>query len=375
MHFVTGLLLATAATGAVAKEFTHPKYAGHEEEHEHGYAGKHPREAEPEAMAAWEGAHGGKAAPYKPYGEHAGHGHHARSEPGFPDFKGQHVDTSLKGYAHDLADYFEKLGHPLKAPQHGSQHHARSVPEFDGQDVDTSLDGYDTTLETRAEHFGSHGHEAPHHAEPAHGKHHARSVPDFDGADVDTSEDGYDTTLETRSEHFGGHGGYEAPHHGDSHHHARDAYVKHGSNMPAGGSFEHGGSHHHARDAEAEAYKHFSGEEFAHHGKPHHAREAEAEPAFAPHGHAAHHDFEPSQRPHHAREAEAEPAFLPHEHEHGHEHQGAHAGFGKPSHTALKPTHRFHAREAANAPGEHGGQHAAHKTQAPKKTGGWGFPW
>ena len=55
-----------------------------------------------------------------------------------------------------------------------------------------------------------------------------------------------------------------------------------------------------------------------------------------------------------------------------------------PCSSTLKPTHRFHAREAASAhythkptetKWEHELHHTVHKTEAPKKTGGWGFPW
>ncbi|KAK4902755.1 hypothetical protein LTR27_000694 [Elasticomyces elasticus] len=308
MHFLPALALATLATGVVAKRIPSPgwdKYAeergfaGYEDPREMGHGGLHAREADAEAEASWEHAHGGKAPSYKPYGEHEGYGqHHARAAE--PSFHGNR-------YGHGLQDF-----------HHEKQHHAREVPDFGGLEVDTSLAGY--VVERSAPgHFG-HAHEAQHH-----GGHHARDIPDFGGEDVDTSLAGY---------------------------------VLHARDVP---DFDEEDV-----DTSLEGYSL-------------HAREAEAE-ARVPYEHAS--PAQPFHRPHHARdaEAEAEPAFNWEDEAHKHS-----SHMAKTTHGVAPQGWRVHARDpatthhAAHPTEVHGwpaeAKHTVSKTAAPKKSGGWGFPW
>jgi len=215
MRFSITCACATFAVGAYAwqvKPGSWDKYASergynrYNDPKEHGNV--HAREADPEAVEAWEDAHGGKAPVYKGYGEHNGHyvarsehhenaghefqsahqpahGYHVARDVEFDD-DDEEVDTSLEGYDHDLVArqvYRQHLGHaPVVIPV---------LP-----DVDTSGD----TLAARSmpyEHVGHASYEPEHM--PAHGHHAARSIPDFDEEDIDTSLNGYDHDLVARA--------------------------------------------------------------------------------------------------------------------------------------------------------------------------------
>ncbi|KAK3634922.1 hypothetical protein LTR56_005829 [Elasticomyces elasticus] len=397
MHFLPALALATFATGVVAKKIPSPgwdKYAeergfaGYEDPREMGHGGLHAREADAEAEASWSHAHGGKALSYKPYGEHEGYEqHHARAAE--PSFHGNR-------YGHGVQDF-----------HHEKQHHAREVPDFGGLEVDTSLAGY-VVERSAPEHFG-HAHEAQHH-----GGHHARDIPDFDGEDVDTSLAGYvlhardvpdfdeedvDTSLEGLDLHA-----RDVPDFGDEEVDTSLAgYVLHTRDVPefdeedVDTSLE--GLDLHARDIpdfggedvdislegyvlHARDVPEFDDEEDVDaslEGYSLYAREAEAE-ARMPYKHAS--PAQPFHRPHHAREAEAEaePAFNWEEEAHKHS-----SHMAKTTHGVAPQGWRVHARDPANThhaahPTEvHGwpaeAKHTASKTAAPKKSGGWGFPW
>ncbi|KAK5739253.1 hypothetical protein LTR17_005359, partial [Elasticomyces elasticus] len=155
---------------------------------------------------------------------------------------------------------------------------------------------------------------------------HARDIPDFGGEDVDTSLEGY---------------------------------VLHARDVPDFDDEED-------VDTSLEGYSL-------------HAREAEAE-ARMPYEHAS--PAQPFHRPHHAREAEAEaePAFNWEDVAHKHS-----SHMAKTTHGVAPQGWRVHARDpatthhAAHPTEVHGwpaeAKHTVSKTAAPKKSGGWGFPW
>ncbi|EMC92881.1 hypothetical protein BAUCODRAFT_265185 [Baudoinia panamericana UAMH 10762] len=90
MRFLASFAFASVALSAAAKEIAAPgwdKYAeergfaGTEDPRELGHGGLAAREADAEAIAQWESAHGGQAGVYKPYGGHDVPAHMARREP------------------------------------------------------------------------------------------------------------------------------------------------------------------------------------------------------------------------------------------------------------------------------------------------------
>ncbi|KAK3114490.1 hypothetical protein LTR53_007131 [Teratosphaeriaceae sp. CCFEE 6253] len=142
------------------------------------------REAEADALHAWEKAHGGQPIEYE---SDLGtlpeiHGHYFE-ERAVPDSEASEVDASLGGYGLPLVtrDVSDPHGEQDAVAEEDQDAHllARGIPDFGDKEVDISLEGYDHKVMARS--VSGHG------------------EPDFGGAEVDVSLSGYDHVVLARS--------------------------------------------------------------------------------------------------------------------------------------------------------------------------------